>query len=71
MSLGTGALSVSRGPEHFRPRQGGIRGNPVSGNYPKNTPKYSKVVGGRRYPHTQGGAMGTSEYPQANPSTSG
>ena len=31
MSLGTGALNVGRGPEHFRPRQGGIHGNPVSG----------------------------------------
>ena len=34
MSLGTGALSVGRGPEHFRPRQGGIHGNPVGRNHP-------------------------------------
>ena len=34
MSLGTGALKVGRGPKHFRPRQGGINGNPVSGNHP-------------------------------------
>ena len=34
MSLGTGALSVGRRPEHFRPRQGGIHGNPLSGNHP-------------------------------------
>ena len=34
MSLGTGALNVGRGPEHFRPRQGGIHGNPVSENHP-------------------------------------
>ena len=32
MSLGTGALKVCKGPEHFRPRQGGIHGNHVSGN---------------------------------------
>ena len=69
MSLGTGALNVGRGPEHFRPRQGGIHGNPVSGNHPEYT--NSKVLGERRYPHTQGGAMGTSEYPQTNPSTTG
>ena len=29
MSLGTGALNVGRWPEHFRPRQGGIHGNPI------------------------------------------
>ena len=57
MSLGTGTLNVGRGPEHFRPRQGGIHGNPVSGNHPEYT--NSKVLGERRYPHTQGGAMGT------------
>ena len=34
MSLGTGALKVSRGPEHFSLRQGGIHGNPMSRNYP-------------------------------------
>ena len=34
MSLGTGALKVGRGPEHFRPSRGGIHGNPVSGNHP-------------------------------------
>ena len=35
MNLGTGALKVGlRGPEHFRPRQGGIHGNSVSGNQP-------------------------------------
>ena len=34
MSLGTGALKVGRGPEHFSPRQGGIHGNPVSKNHP-------------------------------------
>ena len=34
MSLGAGALKVGRGPKHFRPRQGGIHGNPVSGNHP-------------------------------------
>ena len=34
MSLGTGAVKVGRGPEHFRPRQGDIHGNPVSGNDP-------------------------------------
>jgi len=34
MSLGTGALNVGRRREHFRPRQGGIHGNPVSGNHP-------------------------------------
>ena len=69
MSVGTGALNVGRRPEHFRPKQGGIHGNPVSGNHPEYT--NSKVLGGRRYPHTQGGAMGTSEYPQTNPSTTG
>ena len=36
MSLGTGALNVGRGPKHFRPGQGGIHGNPVSGNDPCN-----------------------------------
>ena len=34
MSLGTGALNVSRGPDHFRPRQGGIHGNPMSRKHP-------------------------------------
>ena len=34
MSLGTGALNVGRRPEHFRPRQGGIHCNPMSGNHP-------------------------------------
>ena len=34
MSLGTGALKVGGGPEHFMPRQEGIHGNPVSGNHP-------------------------------------
>ena len=34
MSLGIGTLKVGRGAEHFRPRQGGIHGNPVSGNHP-------------------------------------
>ena len=34
MSLGTGALKVGRGTEHFRPRQGGIHGNHVSRNHP-------------------------------------
>ena len=34
MSLGSGALKVGRGPEHFRPRKGGIHSNPVSGNHP-------------------------------------
>ena len=32
--LGTGALNAGKRPEHFRPRQGGIHGNPVSGNHP-------------------------------------
>ena len=34
MSSGTGALKVGRGPEHFRPRQGGVHDNPVSRNHP-------------------------------------
>ena len=34
MSLGTGAINVCRGPEHFRPRQGGLHGNPMSRNLP-------------------------------------
>ena len=34
MSMGTGALNVGRGPEHFRPKQGGIHCNPVSGEPP-------------------------------------
>ena len=34
MSLGTGALKVGRGSEHFRPRQRGIHSNPMSGNHP-------------------------------------
>ena len=67
MSLGTGALKVGMGLEHFRPRQGGVHGNPTSGNHPEYT--NSKVLGGRSYLHTQEGAMGTSEYPQTNPST--
>ena len=65
MSLGTGALKVGRGVEHFRPGQGGVHGNPISGNHPEYT--NSKVLGGRRYLHTQEGAMGTSEYPQNKP----
>ena len=55
MSLGTGALKVGRGREHFRPRQGGIHGNPVSGNHPEYTD--SEVLGERGYPHNRGGAM--------------
>ena len=34
MSLGTSALEVGRGPEHFMPRQGGIHNNPMSRNHP-------------------------------------
>ena len=34
MSMGTGALKVGRGAEHFRQRHGGIHGNPVSGKHP-------------------------------------
>ena len=34
MSLGTGALKVGRGPEHFSPRHGGINGNLTSRNHP-------------------------------------
>jgi len=45
MSLGTGALKLGRGFEHFRPRQGGIHRNPISGNHPEYT--NSKVLGGR------------------------
>lgn len=30
--LGISALKVGKGPKHFRPRQGGIHGNPMSGN---------------------------------------
>ena len=34
MSLGTGALKVGWVPEPFRPRQGGIHCNPLSGSLP-------------------------------------
>ena len=34
MSLGTGAFRVGRRTQHFRPRQRGNHGNPVSGNHP-------------------------------------
>jgi len=34
MSLGTGTLKVGRGPEHHRPMQGGIHGNPSRRNHP-------------------------------------
>ena len=51
MSLGTGALKVGMGPEHFQP--------------PRIT--NSKVLEERSYPYTLGEAMGTSGYSQTNP----
>ena len=63
MSLGTGALKVSgEGPEVIQAPQGGLHGNPASGNHPS-----SLGLGDRRFPMV--GQHGTSEPSQETPST--
>ena len=55
MSLGTGALKViGEGPEVIQAPQGGLHGNPASGNHP-----YSPGLGDRRFPMV--GQHGTPE----------
>ena len=55
MSLGTGALKVSgEGPEVIQAPQGGLHGNPASGNHPS-----SPGLGDQRFPMV--GQHGTSE----------
>ena len=63
MSLGTGALKVSgEGPEVIEALQGGLHGNPASGNRPS-----SPRLGDRRFPMVR--QHGTSEPSQETPST--
>ena len=44
MSLGTGALQAGRGPEQQAQQQGGIQGNPASGNHPCMQPPPGTVT---------------------------
>ena len=47
-------LKVGRRPEHFRPRQGGIHCNPVSGNYPcRQLPTGTVTLKPDRWKNTQ------------------
>ena len=63
MSLGAGALNVSvEGPEVIQAPQGGLHGNPASGNHPS-----SLGLGDWRFPMVR--QHGTSEPSQETPST--